>query len=96
MRAFDYVQPTTIDAAIKTLAERDTVCLAGGTNLLDLMKGNVEQPLRLVDISMLRSLRFSRTSKHQQLMVGRLSRADHSPLGWSKETSIWLGEIFPP
>jgi len=51
MRAFDYVQPATIDAAIKTLAERDTVCLAGGTNLLDLMKGNVEQPLRLVDIT---------------------------------------------
>src|SRR5438045_2884434 len=53
MRAFDYLQPATVDAAIAALADRDTRCLAGGTNLLDLMKGHVEQPARLVDISRL-------------------------------------------
>ena len=53
MRAFDYVRVARIDDAIAALADPDTRCLAGGTNLLDLMKGYVEQPARLVDITRL-------------------------------------------
>jgi xanthine dehydrogenase YagS FAD-binding subunit len=53
MRAFDYVRAVRIDDAIAALADPDTRCLAGGTNLLDLMKGYVEQPARLVDITRL-------------------------------------------
>jgi xanthine dehydrogenase YagS FAD-binding subunit len=53
MRAFDYVRAARIDDAIAALADPDTRCLAGGTNLLDLMKGYVEQPARLVDITRL-------------------------------------------
>jgi len=30
MRAFDYLQPTTVDAALAALGDRDTRCLAGG------------------------------------------------------------------
>jgi len=53
MRAFDYLRAQRIDDAIAALADPDTRCLAGGTNLLDLMKGYVEQPMRLVDITRL-------------------------------------------
>ncbi|HSC22150.1 MAG TPA: xanthine dehydrogenase family protein subunit M [Casimicrobiaceae bacterium] len=53
MRAFDYVRAARIDDAIAALADPGTRCLAGGTNLLDLMKGYVEQPTRLVDITRL-------------------------------------------
>ena len=53
MRAFDYVRAERVDAALAALADPDTRCLAGGTNLLDLMKGYVEQPTRLLDITRL-------------------------------------------
>ncbi|HJU23682.1 MAG TPA: xanthine dehydrogenase family protein subunit M [Casimicrobiaceae bacterium] len=53
MRAFDYLRATTVDDAIAALSDPGTRCLAGGTNLLDLMKGYVEQPTRLVDIARL-------------------------------------------
>jgi len=53
MRAFDYVRVKRVDDAIAALADPDTRCLAGGTNLLDLMKGYVVQPTRLVDITRL-------------------------------------------
>jgi xanthine dehydrogenase YagS FAD-binding subunit len=53
MHAFDYIRVERVDDAIVALAGRDTRCLAGGTNLLDLMKGYVEQPTRLVDITRL-------------------------------------------
>jgi len=51
MRAFDYVRAERVDDALAALGDADTKCLAGGTNLLDLMKGYVEQPTRLVDIT---------------------------------------------
>jgi len=73
MRAFDYMQPTTIDAAIKALSDGDTRCLAGGTNLLDLMKGNVEQPARLVDITHL-PLNDIETSADGRMRIGALVR----------------------
>lgn len=53
MQAFDYVRAATVDEAVTALGVRGTRCLAGGTNLLDLMKGDVEQPVRLVDITRL-------------------------------------------
>ncbi|HTL75232.1 MAG TPA: xanthine dehydrogenase family protein subunit M [Casimicrobiaceae bacterium] len=53
MRAFDYVRAERVDDAIAALADPNARCLAGGTNLLDLMKGYVEQPTRLVDITRL-------------------------------------------
>ena len=53
MRAFDYMRVGRVDDAIAALTDPNTRCLAGGTNLLDLMKGYVEQPTRLVDITRL-------------------------------------------
>ena len=81
MRAFDYVQPATIDATVAALADRDTRCLAGGTNLLDLMKGYVEQPARLVDITHL-PLNDIETTADGAMRIGALVRnsdlANHS------------------
>jgi xanthine dehydrogenase YagS FAD-binding subunit len=51
MRSFDYVRAERVDDVLAALADSNTKCLAGGTNLLDLMKGYVEQPGRLVDIT---------------------------------------------
>jgi xanthine dehydrogenase YagS FAD-binding subunit len=53
MRAFDYVRTDRVDDAVTLIGKPETRILAGGTNLLDLMKGYVEQPVHLVDITRL-------------------------------------------
>src|SRR3981081_2732066 len=56
MKTFDYVRPMTISDAVAAAAEPGAVYLAAGTNLLDLMKGGVTRPNRLVDVSRLPGL----------------------------------------
>jgi xanthine dehydrogenase YagS FAD-binding subunit len=56
MNNFDYVRPTTISDAVAAAAEPGAAYLAAGTNLLDLMKGGVARPNRLVDVTRLPGL----------------------------------------
>ncbi|HVX77095.1 MAG TPA: xanthine dehydrogenase family protein subunit M [Bradyrhizobium sp.] len=56
MKNFDYVRPKSIPEAIAAAAEPGAAYLAAGTNLLDLMKGGVTDPTRLVDITHLPGL----------------------------------------
>jgi xanthine dehydrogenase YagS FAD-binding subunit len=56
MNNFDYVRPTSISEAIAAATEPGAAYLAAGTNLLDLMKGGVSGPTRLVDITRLPGL----------------------------------------
>ncbi|WP_019906676.1 xanthine dehydrogenase family protein subunit M [Methylobacterium sp. 77] len=54
MNRFDYVRPQTVDEAVKAIqSTANARFIAGGTNLVDLMKYNVERPERLVDITRL-------------------------------------------
>lgn len=56
MKTFDYVRPATVREAVSAAAEPGAAYLAAGTNLLDLMKGGVTTPDRLVDITHLPDL----------------------------------------
>jgi xanthine dehydrogenase YagS FAD-binding subunit len=56
MNTFDYFRPATISEAVAAAAEPGAVYLAAGTNLLDLMKGGVARPSRLVDVNRLPGL----------------------------------------
>ena len=56
MNNFDYVRPATIAEAVAAASEPGAAYLAAGTNLLDLMKGGIARPTRLVDISHLPGL----------------------------------------
>ena len=56
MKPFDYVRPVTIDEAIAAAARPGATYLAAGTNLLDLMKGGVSRPDRLIDVTRLPGL----------------------------------------
>ncbi len=56
MKNFDYVRPATVRDAVTAAAEPGAAYLAAGTNLLDLMKGGVTKPDRLVDITHLPDL----------------------------------------
>jgi len=56
MKTFDYVRPRTVAEAIAAAAEPGSAYLAAGTNLLDLMKGGMARPDRVVDITRLPDL----------------------------------------
>jgi xanthine dehydrogenase YagS FAD-binding subunit len=56
MKTFDYVRPDTIADAIAAAAVPGAAYLAAGTNLLDLMKGGIASPNRLVDLTHLAGL----------------------------------------
>ena len=53
MNRFDYARVGSLAEALRDGAGDDARYLAGGTNLIDLMKENVERPLRIVDINRL-------------------------------------------
>ncbi len=53
MNRFEYVRAGTVEDAIGALRAPGAKLLAGGTNLVDLMKYGVAQPARLVDINRL-------------------------------------------
>ena len=53
MRPFDYQRPDSLEHGSQLTASGDSMAIAGGTNLLDLMKLQVEAPSRLVDIGRL-------------------------------------------
>lgn len=80
MRAFSYDRPDSVDAALRgvagqpgTTTEAAVKFVAGGTNLLDLMKADVMRPERLVDISRLGLDRIEDT-EGGGLRLGALAR----------------------
>ena len=56
MNRFDYVRPATVSEAVAAAAVPGSAYLAAGTNLLDLMKGGIVSPKRLIDVSRLPGL----------------------------------------
>ena len=56
MKMFDYVRPATVEDAVAAASQPGAAYLAAGTNLLDLMKGGIARPNRLVDITHLADL----------------------------------------
>jgi xanthine dehydrogenase YagS FAD-binding subunit len=51
MKPFDYTVPRSVDDAIRAASAPNTRFIAGGTNLIDLMKLEVETPAHLVDLN---------------------------------------------
>ena len=74
MNTFDYVRPTTVRDAVAAAAEPGAVYLAAGTNLIDLMKGNVTRPRKLVDISHLPDLDRVEDLADSSVRIGVLVR----------------------
>jgi xanthine dehydrogenase YagS FAD-binding subunit len=73
MRPFEYANPQTESEAVELLNDHDgqTAVLAGGTDLMNLLKRDVIQPKRLVDIKNIESMKgVSLTSNG--ILVGSL------------------------
>jgi xanthine dehydrogenase YagS FAD-binding subunit len=76
MRSFTYERASDIAAAAKAASRPGASFIAGGTNLLDLMKVDVERPAHLVDVSRL-PLRDVVETQDGGLSIGALvSNAD--------------------
>jgi xanthine dehydrogenase YagS FAD-binding subunit len=72
---FKYVSASSVEEVLDALAAPDSPrILAGGTTLVDLMKLNVEQPSRVIDITRLSELAGLDTSGSQELVFGALTR----------------------
>ncbi len=50
MQAFNLLQPSALDDAIVAAQAQGTKYIAGGSDLMQLMKDNVEVPTQLVDL----------------------------------------------
>lgn len=72
MKNFEYAQPTTEDEAVTLLTESDadTAILAGGTDLVGLMKRMVVTPDRVVNICEIPSLRQIERDSDGSLRIG--------------------------
>ncbi len=78
MQAFEYVSPTTLQAAVQLLAEAkgQAAILAGGTDLLSLMKDRIVSPTRVVDLQKLEQLKRIEFQSGSGLRLGALVTLD--------------------
>ena len=74
MNSFAYIRPVTIAEAIAAASEPGAAYLAAGTNLLDLMKGGIAQPNRLVDLGGLPGLAAIERLPDGGVRIGALVR----------------------
>jgi xanthine dehydrogenase YagS FAD-binding subunit len=74
MNTFDYVRPATVKEAVAAASEPGAAYLAAGTNLLDLMKGGIARPSRVVDISRLSGLDYIEELSDGGMRIGALVR----------------------
>lgn len=74
MNRFDYIRPATAAEAVAAAVHPGSAYMAGGTNLLDLMKGGAMRPERVVDISRLPGLDRIDWLADGSLRIGALVR----------------------
>ena len=89
MRNFEYSRAESVQQAATLCAEMDTKAVAGGTNLIDLMKLQVETPSRLIDLNALDDrgikeldggLRIGALASNTAVAVDQRIRADYPVL----------------
>lgn len=71
MEPFKYVKANGSQSAIASMMAADTKFIAGGTNLIDLMRLNIEKPHQLVDIKSL-PLQNIETLPNGNILIGTL------------------------
>lgn len=78
MRAFEYANPTTVSDAVKALAVEggSAAILAGGTDLLSLMKDSLETPKRVVNLKSVKELQGITYDAKKGLRIGAMATLD--------------------
>jgi len=83
MYPFTLIRPESPAAAIKSSAAKGSKYIAGGTNLVDLMKLDIEMPTALVDINGFDALKKIDVLPDGRIRVGALVK--NSALAWHPE-----------
>ena len=71
MKRFEYIRATAPEQAAIAASAKEALFIAGGTNLLDLMKLEIETPIKLVDVTRL-ELEQIQTTANGGLRIGTL------------------------
>ncbi|MDT7950930.1 MAG: FAD binding domain-containing protein [Acetobacteraceae bacterium] len=74
MNQFEYVRPASVAEAVAAAAAPGAAFLAAGTNLVDLMKGGIIRPSRLVDVARLPGLSRIETLPDGGMRIGAFVR----------------------
>src|SRR3569623_865854 len=74
MDAITYERAAEVAGAVRAVQQPGAVFIGGGTNLLDLMKGGVERPVRLIDITHIGGLDGVTTLPDGGIRIGALVR----------------------
>jgi xanthine dehydrogenase YagS FAD-binding subunit len=82
MHPFTFIRTTDTSAAIKQAASKGVKFIAGGTNLVDLMKLDIEQPTTLIDLNGL-GLKNIELTTSGRIRIGAL--VTNSDLAWHPE-----------
>ena len=81
MNHFAYSRASDVADAVRQMAaDPDAKFIAGGTNLIDLMKEDVERPARLIDISRLPLNTVEETTRTGDCGSARWCRIPTSPI----------------
>jgi xanthine dehydrogenase YagS FAD-binding subunit len=73
MQSFNHGTAASAREALRALGDADTRLLAGGTDLLPLMKAGLAAPRRLIDLKPARELRYLRFEEDGTLSLGALT-----------------------
>ncbi|WP_213779321.1 xanthine dehydrogenase family protein subunit M [Caballeronia sp. dw_276] len=95
MDAISYERAADVSAAIKAAQQPGVAFIGGGTNLLDLMKGGVARPSKLVDITHIDGLGAVTPLPDGGLRIGALVRnSDAANHAWIRGRYPLLSEAF--
>jgi xanthine dehydrogenase YagS FAD-binding subunit len=95
MDAISYERATDVGAAIKAAQQPGVAFIGGGTNLLDLMKGGVARPSKLVDITHIDGLGAVTPLPDGGLRIGALVRnSDAANHAWIRGRYPLLSEAL--
>lgn len=95
MDAISYERAGDVAAALRAAQQPGTMFIGGGTNLLDLMKGGVERPAKLVDITRIPGLDTISTLPDGGLRIGALVRnSDMANHAWVRERYPLLSQAL--
>jgi xanthine dehydrogenase YagS FAD-binding subunit len=99
MQAFTLIRPSDTKAAIAAASKGGAKYIAGGTDLLQLAKDNVESPTRLVDLEAFANSRIQTTSNslHLEPMARMSDVAAHPDVvkGWPVLSQALLASASP-
>jgi xanthine dehydrogenase YagS FAD-binding subunit len=95
MDAISYQRAPDVNAALAAASQPGTMFIGGGTNLLDLMKGGVMRPMKLVDITHIDGLNGITALPDGGLRLGALVRnSDAANHAWVRERYPLLSQAL--